>query len=121
MLRLDSDLFDIMHAVSTKTLDQVEVKWKDEHAACLVLASAGYPGSYEKCKVITGLDNVSNDVIVFHAGTKSVNGNIVTNGGRVLNVCALGNSLDDVRNKVYEASKEIEFEGKYCRKDIGLI
>jgi phosphoribosylamine--glycine ligase len=121
MLRLDSDLFDIMYAVSTKTLDKVEVKWKDEHAACLVLASAGYPGSYEKGKVITGLDNVSDEVIVFHAGTKSVNDNIVTNGGRVLNVCALGTSLDDVRNKVYEASKEIEFEGKYCRKDIGLI
>ena len=121
MLRLDSDLFDVMYAVSTKTLDKVEVKWKDEHAACLVLASAGYPGSYEKGKVITGLDNVSDDVIVFHAGTKSVNGNIVTNGGRVLNVCALGTSLDDVRNKVYQASNEIEFEGKYCRKDIGLI
>ena len=121
MLRLDSDLFDIMYAVSTKTLDKVDVKWKDEHAACLVLASAGYPNSYEKGKVITGLDEVSSDVVIFHAGTKNVNGNIVTNGGRVLNVCALGKSLDDVRNKVYEASKNIEFEGKYCRKDIGLI
>lgn len=121
MLRLDSDLFDIMYAVSTKTLDKVDVKWKDEHAACLVLASAGYPNAYEKGKVITGLDNVSSDVVIFHAGTKNVNGNIVTNGGRVLNVCALGESLDDVRNKVYEASKNIEFEGKYCRKDIGLI
>ena len=121
MLRLDSDLLDVMYAVSTKTLDQIDVKWKDEHAACLVLASAGYPNAYEKGKVITGLDNVSSDVIVFHAGTKSVDGNIVTNGGRVLNVCALGTSLDDVRNKVYEASNKIEFEGKYCRKDIGLI
>lgn len=121
MLRLDSDLFDIMYAVSTKTLDKVEVKWKDEHAACLVLASAGYPNAYEKGKVITGLDNVSSDVVVFHAGTKETNGNIVTNGGRVLNVCALGSSLDDVRNKVYNAAKDIEFEGKYCRSDIGLI
>ena len=121
MLRLDSDLFDIMYAVSTKTLDMVEVKWKDEHAACLVLASAGYPSSYEKGKVISGLDNVSDDVVIFHAGTKSVDSNIVTSGGRVLNVCALGSSLDDVRNKVYEASNQIDFEGKYCRKDIGLI
>ena len=119
LLRLESDLFDVMNAVATKTLDKVEVKWKDEHAACLVLASQGYPGSYEKGKVITGLDDL-NDVVVFHAGTKNVDGNIVTNGGRVLNVCALGKSLEDVRNKVYEASEKINFEGKYCRKDIGL-
>jgi phosphoribosylamine--glycine ligase len=119
LLRLESDLFDVMNAVATKTLDKVEVKWKDEHAACLVLASQGYPGSYEKVKVITGLDDL-NDVVVFHAGTKNVDGNIVTNGGRVLNVCALGKSLEDVRNKVYEASEKINFEGKYCRKDIGL-
>ena len=67
--RLDSDLFDIMYAVSTGTLDQVNVKWKEEHVACLVLASGGYPGSYEKGKVITGLDKVNDDIIVFHAGT----------------------------------------------------
>ena len=119
LLRLESDLFDVMNAVATKTLDKVEVKWKDEHAACLVLASQGYPGSYEKGKIITGLDDL-NDVVVFHAGTKNVDGNIVTNGGRVLNVCALGKSLEDVRNKVYEASEKINFEGKYCRKDIGI-
>lgn len=120
LLRLDSDLFEIMEAVSNKELDKVEVKWKDEHVACLVLASAGYPGSYEKGKVITGLDQVSEDIIVFHAGTKEVNGNIVTNGGRVLNVCALGSSLEDVREKVYKAQETINFEGKYFRKDIGL-
>ena len=120
LLRLDSDLFEIMEAVSNKELDKVEVKWKDDHVACLVLASAGYPGSYEKGKVITGLDEVSDDIIVFHAGTKEVNGNIVTNGGRVLNVCALGNSLEDTREKVYKAQEKINFEGKYFRKDIGL-
>ena len=120
LLRLESDLFEIMNAVSTKTLDKVDVKWKDEHAACLVLASQGYPGSYEKGKVITGLDDLNDDVVVFHAGTKKVDENIVTNGGRVLNVCALGSSLDDVRNKVYKVSEKINFEGKYCRKDIGL-
>ena len=109
-----------MEAVSNKELDKVEVKWKDEHVACLVLASSGYPGSYEKGKVITGLDQVSEDIIVFHAGTKEVNGNIVTNGGRVLNVCALGSSLEDVREKVYKAQETINFEGKYFRKDIGL-
>ena len=120
LLRLDSDLFEIMEAVSNKELDKVEVKWKDEYVACLVLASAGYPGSYEKGKVITGLDQVSEDIIVFHAGTKEVNSNIVTNGGRVLNVCALGYSLEDVREKVYKAQEAINFEGKYFRKDIGL-
>lgn len=120
LLRLDSDLFEIMEAVSNKELDKVEVKWKDEHVACLVLASAGYPSSYEKGKVITGLNQVSEDIIVFHAGTKEVNSNIVTNGGRVLNVCALGYSLEDVREKVYKAQEAINFEGKYFRKDIGL-
>lgn len=120
LLRLDSDLFDIMYAVSTKTLADVDVKWKDDHVACLVLASEGYPKAYAKGKVITGLDSVNSDIIIFHAGTKSVDGSIVTNGGRVLNVCALGSSLEDVRNKVYEAASKIDFEGKYYRKDIGL-
>lgn len=120
LLRLDSDLFDIMYAVSTKTLSEVSVKWKEEHAACLVLASAGYPKAYEKGKVISGLD-ATKEVIIFHAGTKELDGNIVTNGGRVLNVCALGNSLEEARNKVYAAAEIIDFEGKYYRKDIGLI
>ena len=120
LLRLDSDLFDIMYAVSTKTLKDVEVKWKEEHVACLVLASAGYPGSYEKGQVITGLDAVE-DVIVFHAGTKEVDGAIVTNGGRVLNICALGKDLDETRAKVYKASEIIDFDGKYFRTDIGLM
>ena len=120
LLRLDSDLYDIMNAVATKTLKNVDVKWKDDYAACLVLASEGYPKAYEKGKVITGLDLVD-DVVVFHAGTKEVDDNIVTNGGRVLNVCALGKSLEDVRNKVYSAADKICFDGKYYRKDIGLI
>ena len=120
LLRLDSDLFDIMYAVSTKTLANVDVKWKDEYAACVVLASDGYPKAYQKGKVITGLDDINDDIIIFHAGTKEVDGNIVTSGGRVLNVCALGSSLEDVRTKVYAACEKIDFEGKYCRKDIGL-
>ena len=121
LLRLDTDLFDIMYAVSTKTLKDVKVKWKDEQVACLVLASAGYPGSYEKGKVITGLDKVDDDIIVFHAGT-AVNdkGELITNGGRVLNICALGQSLEETRQKVYQAADIIDFDGKYYRKDIGL-
>lgn len=120
LLRLDSDLFDIMYAVSTGTLDQVDVKWKNEHVACLVLASGGYPGSYAKGKVITGLDDVDDDIIVFHAGTAFKDNDIVTSGGRVLNICALGSSLEDTREKVYKAAKVIDFEGKYYRNDIGL-
>ena len=120
LLRLDSDLFDIMYAVSTKTLNTVDVKWKEDHVACLVLASGGYPGSYPKGKVITGFENVKDDIVIFHAGTALKDGNIVTNGGRVLNICALGSSLEETRQKVYEAAQVIEFEGKYYRKDIGL-
>ena len=121
LLRLDSDLFDIMYAVSTGTLDQVNVKWKEEHVACLVLASGGYPGSYEKGKVITGLDKVNDDIIVFHAGTAfNTQGEVVTSGGRVLNICAFGKNLEETREKVYQGAEVIDFEGKYYRKDIGL-
>ena len=120
LLRLESDLFDIMKAVSEKKLHTVDVKWKKEHVACLVLASSGYPGSYEKGKLITGL-NDTEDVIIFHAGTKEADGSIVTNGGRVLNICALGADLEETRAKVYRAAEKIDFEGKVYRTDIGLM
>ena len=120
LLRLDSDLFEIMQKVSEKKLNEVEVNWKEDHVACLVLASGGYPGSYEKGKVITGLKDVNEDIIVFHAGTSFKDGEVVTSGGRVLNVCALGSSLEETRRKVYDAQEKINFEGKYYRKDIGL-
>ena len=120
LLRLDSDLFEIMQKVSEKKLNEVEVKWKEDHVACLVLASGGYPGSYEKGKVITGLKDVDEDIIIFHAGTSFKDGEVVTSGGRVLNVCALGSSLEETRRKVYDAQEKINFEGKYYRKDIGL-
>ena len=120
LLRLDSDLYDIMYATATKTLDQVEIKWKDDHAGCVVLASGGYPNAYEKNKVITGLDELSSDIIVFHAGTKLVEDTLVTNGGRVLNVCTLGSSLEDVRTKIYQEIEKIDFDKKYYRKDIGI-
>ena len=120
LLRLDSDLFDVMYATSQKKLNQVDIKWKDEYALCLVLASSGYPNSYEKGKVITGLDEVSEDVVIFHAGTSIKDNKIVTSGGRVLNICALGSSLEDVRKKAYDVANQINFDGKYYRKDIGL-
>ena len=120
MLRLESDLLDVMLHISNKNLKDIEVKFTEKQAICLVLASAGYPGKYEKGKKITGLDNLPSDIIVFHAGTKLSDGKLVTNGGRVLNVCTLADNLDELREKVYKASELINFEGKYCRKDIGL-
>ena len=120
MLRLDSDLFDIMNSVASNELDARMVRFNNQTAVTLVLASDGYPGKYEKGKEITGLDEVK-DVTVFHAGTKMVDDKIVTNGGRVLNICALGNSLEEAREKVYRAAKVINFEGKYYRNDIGLV
>ncbi len=120
MLRLESDLYDIMYATATKSLQDIEIKWNEKVAGCVVLASKGYPGSYPKGLEITGLESVDEDIIVFHAGTKAVDNKIVTNGGRVLNVCTTGNSLEEVRNKIYNAINKIDFDGKYCRKDIGL-
>jgi len=121
LLRLDSDFYDIMMACATQTLDSVEVKWKDETVACLVLASGGYPGSYPKGLEITGLDDVDEDIVIFHAGTKEEKGRIFTNGGRVLNLCAAGKNLEEARAKVYKAAEVVDFEGKYYRHDIGLI
>lgn len=121
LLRLENDLFDVMMKTSLKRLNEVDLKWSNKHAICLVLASEGYPSSYQKGFEIKGLDNVSDDIIIFHAGTKEENGKILTNGGRVLNICCLGDSLSTIREKVYKASEIIDFKGKYYRKDIGLI
>lgn len=119
MLRLDSDLYDIMVACATKTLKDVEVKWNDQHVACLVLASGGYPGSYPKGIEIKNIDDCD-DCVIFHAGTAIKDGKLVTSGGRVLNICATGSSLENVRSKVYAVAKKIDFDGKYYRNDIGL-
>lgn len=120
MLRLESDLFDIMYATSTKNLKDISVKWNDDTVCTLVLASGGYPGSYPKGLEIKNLDKLDDDIIVFHAGTKIVDNKLLTNGGRVLNICAKGNNLQEARAKVYKAAEVIDFEGKYYRKDIGL-
>ncbi|MDD5802355.1 MAG: phosphoribosylamine--glycine ligase [Solobacterium sp.] len=120
MLRLESDLFDIMYATSTNNLKDISVKWNDDTVCTLVLASGGYPGSYPKGLEIKNLDKLDNDIIVFHAGTKIVDNKLLTNGGRVLNICAKGNNLQEARAKVYKAAEVIDFEGKYYRKDIGL-
>ena len=120
--RMESDLLDVFTAVVDNRLNEIEIKWIDDRAVTVVLASGGYPGSYAKGKVITGLDKVDDDIVVFHAGTKfDEEGRIVTSGGRVLGVTAIGATHDEARAKAYANAERIEFEGAYMRKDIGLI
>lgn len=125
LMRLESDLFDIFESVCDNRLAEQEIKWSDQRAVCVVLASGGYPGSYEKGKVISGLDEVDDDVVVFHAGTKfaDVQGEraVLTSGGRVLGVTALGATNDEARARAFENVKRISFEGMHYREDIGTI
>ncbi|MBU0662425.1 phosphoribosylamine--glycine ligase, partial [Candidatus Micrarchaeota archaeon] len=120
--RLKSDLVEIMNACIDGTLADVKVKWKDDACTCVVLASGGYPGDYEKGKVINGLKDAAelDNVMVFHAGTKKQeSGAIVTNGGRVLGVTALGSDINESIKNAYSAVEKITFEGLHYRKDIG--
>ena len=122
LLRLESDLLDIFNGVVENKLADVEIKWSEKKAVCVVLASGGYPGDYEKGKVISGLDAVDEDCIVFHAGTKlDEAGNVATAGGRVLGVCIKGDTHDEARSRAFENVKKISFEGMQYRNDIGLI
>ena len=118
MLRLESDLANIMLNTADGILEEEDIVWSDKPSVCVVMVSGGYPESYENGKVIKGLENVSNDVIVFHAGTKKDGDDIVTNGGRVLNICAVGDTLDEAREKVYNEVNKITFDGAYFRNDI---
>ncbi len=120
LMRLKSDLLQVCLAACDGTLDQISLKWDPRPAVCVVMASGGYPGDYEKGKKITGLEEADGmqDVIVFHAGTKSKDGDIVTSGGRVLGVTALGETIDDAKARAYRAVDKIKFEGAYCRRDI---
>lgn len=121
LVRLESDLTDIFEGVCDNRLAEVDIRWKNERAVCVGLASGGYPGSYEKGKVIKGLNDLDSDIIVFHAGTKFDGENIVTNGGRVLGVTALGKTNEEARKKAFENVNKISFEGMQYRKDIGKI
>ena len=120
MRRLYSDLLELLEATIDEKLDTVSPWWDQRPAVCVVLASGGYPGSIEKGKQITGFENVTDpNVVVFHAGTKQVEENIVTNGGRVLGVTALGRTLEEARQAAYAAADQIQFEGKQFRRDLG--
>ena len=119
--RMKNDLIEVAEACIDGTLDQVDLQFEDNAAVCVVLASDGYPVSYEKGFVIKGLESFDDkdDYYVFHAGTKKTNDGFVTNGGRVLGVTAKGKDLKDARRKAYEATEWIDFENKYMRHDIG--
>ena len=120
--RLQNDLVDVMLACAEQRLDEVELSWCDDWAVSVVLTSAGYPGSYEKGKVITGIEDAEalDGVTVYHAGTREQDGQILTNGGRVIDVTALGTTFEEARNLAYVACEKIDFEGKTLRHDIGL-
>jgi phosphoribosylamine--glycine ligase len=119
--RLSSDLLPLLEATADGTLAEVCPEWDERAAVCVILASGGYPGSYEKGKVISGLESAGEltDVVVFHAGTKAQVGQILTNGGRVLGVTALGANLTEARALAYGAADRIFFEGVQRRNDIG--
>lgn len=121
--RLKNDLVDVMLACAEQRLDEVELSWRDEWAVAVVLTSVGYPGSYEKGKVITGVEDADalDGVTVYHAGTAVTDtGELVTSGGRVLAVTALGDTFEAARDLAYAACEKIDFEGKTLRHDIGL-
>lgn len=118
--RLKTDIMDIFEAINNETLSDLNIEWSDNAAACVVIASGGYPKSYPKGLEITGLENGQHEgVIVYHAGTALDENKLVTSGGRVLGITALGADLKDALDKAYKAVDEIVFENKHFRKDIG--
>ena len=120
LMRLKNDLLEVILAVCNGRLDGITLTWDQRPAVCVVMAAGGYPGEYEKGKEITGLKEAAaiKDVVVFHAGTKKLDGRIVTNGGRVLGVTALGETISAAKQKAYEAVEKIKFDDAYYRKDI---
>jgi len=121
MMRLETDLLEIIQAIIDGNLSKVNVRWRKESAVCVVIASGGYPGNYERGKEITGLENASHhdNVVVFHAGTALKNGKAVTNGGRVLGVTGMGPVIAAAIDSAYAGVREISFEGAHYRRDIG--
>jgi phosphoribosylamine--glycine ligase len=119
--RMENDIVEVFEACIDGTLDQIDLKFADNAAVCVVLASDGYPEHYDKGFPISGLEAFEGqtDKFVFHAGTKLADGKIVTNGGRVLGVTALGANLKEARANAYKATELVDFENKYKRNDIG--
>jgi len=125
MMRLKGDLYDIMIATCDGKLDEVDLSFDKRYCVCVCMCSGGYPGDYEKGKVITGIKDAEagshGEVKVFHAGTAlNKDGDLVTAGGRVLNVCAFGKTLEEARDRANEACDKISFDGAFFRRDIGF-
>lgn len=120
MLRIGSDLLDLFEGVANGTLATKPIEIDNRYATTIVLVSGGYPGDYAKGKAISGIDRVTNDSIVFHAGTKLSDTSVVTNGGRVVAVSSYGNTKDEALRASFANADTIQFEGKYYRKDIGF-
>lgn len=119
LMKLETDLVEVMEGVIEGRLDQVDISWSSHAAVCVVLASGGYPGKYETGKPIYGLDAIPDHTYVFHAGTAIQDGRIVTNGGRVLGVTARGGTIQEAIDNAYQSVEKIYFEGMHFRKDIG--
>lgn len=121
LMRLRTDLLDVIEAVQANRLDQITLDWDPRPAMCVVMSSGGYPGPYEIGKEITGLESAATveDTVVFHAGTRQAGQRILTAGGRVLGVTAMGDTLQAARDRCYQAVDRIQFDGAYCRRDIG--
>jgi phosphoribosylamine--glycine ligase len=121
MRLFDGDLYEVLTACSRGELDPSTVKWKKGFAVAVALASGGYPGNYDKGRIISGIDKAEaeKDIVVFHAGTKKDDDKLMTSGGRVLYVTALGETLEEAIEKAYKAASLINFEGVHYRKDIG--
>lgn len=123
MIRMESDLLAFLLNALEENVLETEIRWNAKSSGCVVLASGGYPLSYEKGKEIAGLDEISSipGITVFHAGTKQANGKYLTNGGRVLNVCASEKTLAETMENIYAAISGISFEGMHYRRDIGAL
>ncbi|MGH8858350.1 MAG: phosphoribosylamine--glycine ligase, partial [Polaromonas sp.] len=119
MMRLKTDLYDVMMAATSGTLDQVELEWDRRPALGVVMAAHGYPLHPRKGDVISGLPKAAEDAVVFHAGTRKQDSATVTAGGRVLCVTALGSTVREAQQRAYEVAQGIAFEGAQYRKDIG--
>ena len=120
LMRLDSDLYDYLRASSEGRLNELpDISWKNDYSVCVVLASDGYPASYHTGDTISGFENIPSNSFVFHAGTKKQDDKIISNGGRVLGVTALGSTLQNAIDNAYDACKKIRWSNKYQRNDIG--
>lgn len=121
LFRLETDLTEIIEAILENKLSDIDIKYSNQHAVCVMLTSGGYPDNYEKGKVITGLKNLDEDIVVFHSGTSKLNSYLVTNGGRVIGITAKADTLEEATEKVYSNIEKINFEGMHYRTDIGVV